>query len=337
MEKYIRLLAILLGVQVLLAAAVWVSGSDLSAKPDNTPLLALKGKTVDRVTIDGPDKAKVTIAKTGNAWHLPEHDDFPANGDKIEQLLTRLKALKHGTPIADTKGALERFKVSDRTFKRRITLAQGTDTLATLYLGSAQGRETHAREASENAVHLVKLGTYDAPTKVEDWEDKTVLQIPKDDIVAIEVHGLRFERTSNAKPKDSSKQDKNKTAEPAVPDWQVAGHIEGTLKPDAADKFATKLAQLRIGSVLGKQEQPDYGLKTPALTLSVTRKNGQELGYRLAEMTDKKEQYVLKVSSRAEYFRLPGYTAEPLIKAAKYDALVDHGGGAKPPVPVAKK
>ena len=52
---------------------------------------------------------------------------------------------------------------------------------------------------------------------------------------------------------------------------------------------------------------------------------------------------MLKVSSRPEYFRLPGYSAEPLIEAAGRDTLVaasepvaqdeaQQGGGGQPPV-----
>lgn len=337
MERNIRILAVLLGVQVLLAVTLWVSGTSLSATAGNTPLLALKGKTVDRLTLEAPAQAKLTLVKTDGVWRLPEHDDFPADSHKIEQLLTRLKALKQGTPVATSAGAQERFKVSDKHFERRITLAKGGTTLATLYLGTSVGtRETHAREAGEKAVHAVRFAMYEIPVTPKEWEDKTVLQIPKDQIVAIDVGGLHLERAPTTGQPSAAKPAKNNAAKPSASRWQVAGATE-TVKPEAVDKLAGLLAKLRIGAVLGEKDQSSYGLNTPKLTLKVTRKNGQTVGYELGEMTDKKEGYVLKVSNRDDYFTLPSYTAEPLIQAAKPDAIFGRTTVAKTTAAAPKK
>jgi hypothetical protein len=335
MEKQIRLLAVVLGVQVLLALAVWTGGGNLSAKTDNSPLLALNGNTVDRITIDGPDEAKVTIAKAKGVWKLPDSDNFPADSGRVEQLLTRLKGFKQGAPVANSEEARKRFKVSDKAFERRITLAEGTKPLATLLVGTPAGRESHVREAGDKAVHLVQFNAYDAPAKANDWEDKTVLQVPKDEIVAIGANGLELERAPKTDPSESKTSENGKPTK-AAPTWQVVSSTPATLKPDAADKLAKLLAELRIGSVLGKEDQGSYGLKTPKLTLSVTRKNGERLAYQLGKMPGK-EDYVLKVSNRDEYFELPTYTAEPLLQAAKPDTLFSRTAMAKSGVSSTKK
>ena len=266
----------------------------------------------------------MTIAKAKGAWKLPDSDNFPADSRKVEQFLTRLKGFKQGVPVANSEEARKRFKVSDKSFERRITLAEGAKPLATLFVGTPAGRESHVREADDKTVHLVQFNPYDAPAKAEDWEDKTVLQIPKDQIVAIEANGMELERAPKIDQVKSTKPDKE-TAATSVPVWQAGGSTSGTLKADAADKLAKMLAELRIGSVLGKDDQPGYGLKTPKLTLSVKRKSGERLTYRIGKMPNK-EDYVLKVSGRDEYFELPTYTAEPLIQAAKPDILFDGDG-----------
>jgi hypothetical protein len=66
------------------------------------------------------------------------------------------------------------------------------------------------------------------------------------------------------------------------------------------------------------------------LTLSVTRKGGEPLEYRLGP-TGKEGYAVLKSSARPEYFRVPGYTADALIKAAARTQLVQ----AAPAAPAA--
>jgi hypothetical protein len=78
---------------------------------------------------------------------------------------------------------------------------------------------------------------------------------------------------------------------------------------------------LRVGAELGTEAIPEYGLDKPALTLGVTRKGGEQLEYRLGP-TGKEGDAVLKSSARPEYFRVPGYTADALIKAAGRTQLV---------------
>lgn len=82
-----------------------------------------------------------------------------------------------------------------------------------------------------------------------------------------------------------------------------------------------KLASLRIGSVLGSEPEPGYGLDEPELVLGVERKGGQHVEYRLGKREEDGD-YALKSSARAEYFRLPAYTGDALVKAAERDQLV---------------
>jgi Domain of unknown function (DUF4340) len=337
MVRSIRVLAVVLVVQVLAAAALWISGSGLTAKATNTPLLALKGKNVDHVMLEAPGQTKLTLVKADGVWRLPDQDDFPADNHKVEQLLAQLEDLKQGTPVATSKAAQDRFKVSDKHFERRITLAGGGKTLATLYLGTSVGvREVHAREATDRNVHSVKLAMYEVPVQAEEWEDKTVLQIPKDDIAAIDVADMHLERAPKTAAQSADKAAKGAAATPTAVAWRVAGAAQ-TLKPDAADKLAGLLANLRFDAVLGRKDQPSYGLNPPRLTLTLTRTSGQVVKYQLGKMADKKEEYVLKTSNRDDYFRLPSYTAEPLMKAAQPDALFGQTTVAKTTVSESKK
>ena len=129
MEKTIRLLAAVLGVQLLLALGLSFTGPQLSTPAAETPLLGFDAEKVDRLVIEGPEAAKVALTKTDGNWHLPDAADFPADRDKIEQLLKRLRELRGGTPVATTPGAQQRFRVSDADFERRITLSAGDQTL----------------------------------------------------------------------------------------------------------------------------------------------------------------------------------------------------------------
>jgi hypothetical protein len=321
MEKTIRVLVVLLAAQLLLAAGMRFTGPNLAAAHPHTPLLALGDKPVDRLTIEGPDGARVVLAKRDKGWVLPESGNFPADRVQVDTLLGRLEGLQRGLPVATSAGALKRFKVSDEGFERRVTLAHGDDTLATLYLGSAPDmHHVNARTAQDDVVYAVDFAAYEAPDKAGDWEDKAILQVPKEDIASIAAAGLTLHRASAA-PADKAAAGGH--GNPAVPaSWQIDGLGAGEVVDQAGAKdLAAQLAQLRVGAVLGTEAKPGYGLDKPALTLSVTRQGGAKIDYQLGP-TGKEGYAVLKSSTRPEYFRIPSYTADALIKAAGRTQLV---------------
>ena len=321
MQKTIGILAVLLVAQLVLAVGMSFTGPSLTAQRPDTPLLALGDRSVDRLTLEGADNQQIVLTRQGEDWVLPETGNFPADSAKVDHLLEELKGLKRGLPVATTAGAMQRFKVSDDAFERRVLLAQGDDTLATLYLGTSPGmRQVHARTADDEAVYVTKFGLYDAPLKPEDWENKSVLQIPSDEIEQVSLAQLTLSRSpdtgSGAAPEAGDKQKVGRT------NWTGETLSEGeTLNQANAEALVDKLAGLDIGGVLGVEAKPEYALDAPALVLSVQRKGGEPIEYRLGKR-DKEKDYVLKTSLRPEYFRLPDYTGDALITAAKREQLV---------------
>jgi hypothetical protein len=324
MKWTIRILAVLLVAQIALAVGLNYRGSEVSPGAAKVALLDVAKDRIDRVTIEGPDGEKVVLAHTKDGWQLPDRGNFPANGDKVDGMLDKLLAIKEGLPVATSKGALERFSLSDDKFERRMTFANGDQTLATLYFGTTQGaRQVHARHSDQDAVYTVTFGTYEAPSYGDDWLDKKILQFPETDIAAIDVDGLRLIPVATDKAAAGDKTETDKTATPAKPTWRLAEDTGGPpLNVAAADKLAGRIAALRIDSVLGTEAKPEYGLDAPVVSLSVARKDGDSDDYVLGKAADK-DDYTLKVSSRPEYFHLTGYEAKGLIDAAARDALLE--------------
>lgn len=339
MEKTIRLLAVVLGVQLLLALGLSFTAPRLSAPAAEAPLLVFDAGKVDRLVIEGPEAAKVALTKTDGNWHLPDAADFPADRNRIEQLLKRLSELRGGTPVATTPGAQQRFRVSDADFERRITLHAGDKTLGTLYLGTAPSlREINARAATTEAIFAVELGAHEFLVKSDDWIDRTLLRMPRDEIVAVDVAGLHLERvpdptpTMEATTKASAENQTDGVATDAgtgtiggaAPrtQWRATGLAAGeSLNSAAADALAGKLADISISALLGTEEKIEYGLRKPVLSFQVTRKGGAPVEYRLGK-APQGDEYTLKVSNRTQYFRLPAYSAEQLLKAARREPLV---------------
>jgi hypothetical protein len=320
MQKTIKILALLFCAQLLLALGIGYSDRGIATQAEVAPLITVSREAIDRIRLEGVEGESVSLVKRDDGWRLPEVNDFPADTSRVDQLIERLIDLRTGTPVATSSGAKERFKVSDDSFERRITLAHGDESLARLYLGNSPGmHRIRARADGKDEIYSVKMAAYDVPVKVEDWEDKTLLSLPKSEIMAIEPNGLRIERVEPVAESNSKKEQGSATPAPA---WKADGLEKGKrLQPEAVDKLARLLATLHFDRVLGQEANKDYGLEKPVLEVSLSRKGGDTRIYRLGK-PDGQEEYTLKVSGRPEYFRLASYAARPLIEAAAPEQLV---------------
>jgi hypothetical protein len=167
----------------------------------------------------------------------------------------------------------------------------------------------YLRLADEDTGYSVHFGLYDASIDYDDWFDHGFLQLPKDDIAAIEVNGLRL--VTDAAVAGGWRLD----PAPALDDSGPA------LDEKAADRLAGLLAELRVESFRADEAKPDYALDTPQLTLTMTRRDGKAITYVLGRSALQKD-FSLKVSTRPEHFRLSIYAANRLINAATREALL---------------
>ena len=348
MNRTVAALAGLLAVQLVVAAGLGFARTGLSGPAKQVPLVALSSHKVDRITIEGPNKAKVVLAQVKGSWQLPGLADFPADQTRVKSLVDALGKLTEGLPVATTRDAQTRFKVSDTDFERRVTLSSGGKTIGTVLFGTSPSmREIHARREGQSGVYSVQFASWQMPAQESDWEDKRLLQIPVRDIAAIDVAGLHIVHTedeaakaggaktggaeaSDAKMADAKPNDAKAAAK--QPAWQASGLAAGeTLDQTAAASLAGSLADLEFDHVLEGAPPADDGLASPVLTLTVTKRSGGNVVYRIGKSKDGKT-YTLKSSSRSEYFAVPSFAAEPLIAAAAHDKLL----GIKPAAVAAK-
>lgn len=326
-NRTIQWLALLLGIQLLVALGLHFTGPDLAPGAEQAPLLAFDRERVDRLRLEGPENAVVTLEKGDAGWTLKELEGFPADTTKVDQLLARIAELQGGIPAATSAAAQPRFRVSDQDFERRIGLFAGDQALGTLYLGSSPGMgQIHARAGDSERIEVVELAAFDIPVQADDWIDRLLVRVPREQITAIEIAGLRIERVPAAQGAAAE-------GDEPRPRWQATGLGEGEqLNQPAADTLADRLAELSIGAVLGRDAKPEYGLAKPALTLTVVRTGGESFTYRIGKSAEN-QLYTLQTSSRPEYFRIPSYTAEQLLEAATRGALLapEKAGETPPP------
>ncbi|HTT11291.1 MAG TPA: DUF4340 domain-containing protein [Burkholderiaceae bacterium] len=355
MQRWITLLGVILGVQVLLAGGLMLRSDRLAPVHSDAPLVAADLKAVDRLTIDGPVAAdtaaqkaagagaRVELVKHDGAWTMPANFGAPADAKKIDTLLKRLAAVPRGLPIATTSDALARFKVGEHDYERRIVASQGDKVVATVYLSSAPGgRKANARTGEDRAVFNVDLATYDLPTGAADWLDKTLLQHDASTLARIEVAeaGKPVVTLQRAAPVAASKdpqasdygsaEKKERTSSPPAPVWSAEGLAAGQhLDQGRADALVQAIANVRVDGVLGTQEQPDWQQDPPRLRVTIADAANKTVTWTLVKPKAGDLQ-VLKASDRPWYFELKSWSAQPLLDAAATDKLVAQASAPAP-------
>lgn len=322
MGNTIKFLVALLVVQILLAAGISLSKPDVTAKAKPVAFVQFEQDNIDDIVLEGADKdEKVHLRKQDDHWVLPQQDNFPANETKITELLNRLATMQVTRPIATSANAQERFEVSDNKFERRITLASKGKNLVRIYLGTSPSMHiTHAREENSDAIHAIKMSSYEVPVQKSGWEDKSLLNIDKSSIAQITVNGLTLQpKASDSEDESSSENDASTEAIPSTT-WQAVGLADGIyLDSDAVNSLADTLANIQYESVMGKEDKTEYKLSEPVLSIKVTTQTGDTITYLIGKQDS--GGYILKTSLRPEYFKLANYRATALIDDAKLETL----------------
>jgi hypothetical protein len=248
-------LIVLLLLQVALSAyLLWPSDT---ATATGAPILKnVTTGDVTGLTITDNNARSVSFVKEGDTWTLADSDGYPANSQKITEMLDKLVGITTDRLVTKTPASHDRLQVAEDNYQRKVDITTA-DGVQTLYLGSSTGAAaTHVRAADDNATYLTSaLATYELDTLGTSWIDVTYYQVPKDAISQVTLQNANGTFTFVRKGSDWTLAD-------ATPDEPVASANINTL----IDRIAT----LNLHSVLGKSESPDYGLASPLATLTVT-------------------------------------------------------------------
>ena len=265
--------------------ALHVNREDYGAFEPEEKLLSFDAETVDRIHIDGEADTRLVLTKQDSQWRLPELNDFPADQDNVKRLLDRLGNLEKGWPVATTKGAAKRFKVTEASFERKLTLAQGENTQTTLYVGTSPGfRKVHVRLPDEDDIHAAALNTYDVGVKHEEWIDKAILTHPAQTIRRVELPGFTLQRQDDKLAITGLAED------------------EETIQ-DEAKRLLDRIAGLNIRNVLVLDDKSDDRQPSSEFRYTLELESGDKRFYSYSKPKDA-EHYVLNVSDRDESFQV---------------------------------
>ncbi|MFK7914355.1 MAG: DUF4340 domain-containing protein [Pseudomonadales bacterium] len=173
MNGRIGFLLVVLGLQLVLIAALWWQGG--ADAPQSSQLLAFDQAEVTRIRITERDSqdAPLLLERTDGGW---VSDDLPVAEPRVQQLLERLAGLDSPWPVATTAAAAERFEVTDDGYAKYIELLADEQPVAQLLLGTSPGfKRIHARVPDQEAIYSIALTSLDAPVAFSEWLDKSLL------------------------------------------------------------------------------------------------------------------------------------------------------------------
>jgi len=326
MKRLIYICAILVLVQTGLAVWTHVSPHENGSQPGKVPLLKMTATEVNVLLLEDGDGRKLLLDKVNDQWQLPELAAFPADTVRVQELVDRLAGLQRGWPEATTAEAAQRFKVAGDRFERKLTLRNKDTHLGVVYFGSSPGlRKIYVRADNDPAIQILAMAPHELEVQTDAWIDTRVLYLKPEQVLRVALPGLQLERQKDGlQPADMT------------PDEQIV-----TARRDALVK---RLSSIAINSVLGKESRPEYGFETPLLRYSVELEGGSRIEYVVGQppkIEGKEAQdpmaersYVVKVSNRAQLFRVDGWQVDA-IRGASRALLVQKKGqplaGGAPP------
>jgi hypothetical protein len=295
-------LGLLLAAQILGALALWLGGKDLSPAAATSPLLEFDADNVTAVRIESVKTGPVFVKKAQDQWIIPSLGDLPASEPKVNGLLDKLATLKKGLPVATSDDAFKRFKVADQDFERKLTLERDGGDAAVLFLGDSPGfRRLFVRAGGDRAVYEADLGLFDAPDKADEWSERTLLHLKKDDLSQLKVSDVLLARDKDA--------------------WKVANLAQGEKQDEqAVENTVRSLTTIDFLGVLDKDAKPKLDDKATPVEVTATLASGDTVRYKISKQAQGND-YLLEVSSRPQRFTLAPYVAEDLSSIKRADLL----------------
>lgn len=307
MNRLITICAVLLAVQLGLAAWTHLGGPGDAAAPVRGPVLPVDPATVDELRLEDNAGATLVLKKAGEGWMLPGLADFPADSGRVRALVERLASLQRSWPEATTAEAAGRFQVAADRFERRLTLRGGGKDLGRVFLGGSAGlRRVYLRAEGDQDIFAVELAGRDQELDPNSWIDTAVLRLQPDQVARIDLPGFSLIRHEDAL-----------VVEGLAANEEMVGA--------SRDSLVERITALAVRGVLKADDPAAASLDDPVLRLAVHPVQGEVREYRFGrvetppapsaggqEPQPAPARFVLRVSGHARLFEVDSWQVEEI-------------------------
>jgi len=308
MKRHNQILAGILVVQVALSVVVFWPKPAASA--ERAPLFPeIEAEDILGLTITDADGNVLAVRQVGDAWVLPDADDYPAQADKITPLLEKIVGLTTGRLVTRTDASHRRLQVAVDEFSRRIDFELADGTNHTLYLGSSPSYGAiHFRVDGQSEVYLTSdIGSYETGAAVASWIDPSYPTVAQEDVTEMTLQNGNGEFTFTRDAGDGN--------------WTMEGlATDETLNEAQVDNLLRRATSVVIVRPLGKEEKPAYGMDEPGAL--VTLGGGEKtVTLRVGAKDPTDNSYVVISSESPYYVHVAEYGVQNLLESTRDDFL----------------
>lgn len=242
-----KMLVGLLGLQVVLAAIMWMPGGDSAVALQ--PLFDIEQSAITRVEIAGPPrddapKEPLVLEKVAGTWVVASENGYPAKIDKVDEVLAAVADIHVRKPVATQASSQTALKVSDAAYDKKVTLTVGGATHA-FTVGAAGSKKAYVRRDGETEVFEAKgLSAWSLADNSRSYFEAQYVNIDESTVLSLSV-------TNDNGTITLARQDGG---------WLLANLPDGQLPNQSAiDGLARKTVKIRMVEPVGKAT-PDMGL-----------------------------------------------------------------------------
>jgi hypothetical protein len=304
-----NILAGALVAQLALAAFTWWPTETASVEPRKLFEGGGNAITAFSVVGSGEGAKAVELSNDGNAWTLASEGGYPADAEKVAEVVEVLGDLKLRTPIASKKTSHEQFKVGETGFGKKVSLTANGQTYA-FYLGAAQSKSVYLRLDGSDEVYEV--------TGLSEWAIKdTARSYWPNDVVSFEAAELTELGIGRA--------GRTLTFTKAESGWTALDAPEGMVANGTAlDDLVGKIATVRLSEPVGKDELPLHGFDVGTTLTWTTTLAGAATPGGLVIGAEADGKFYAKVNGNPFVVKVPAHKVKDVV-ALELDALLQPG------------
>ncbi len=211
-----------------------------------------------------------TLHLMGNEWVIAS-DSFPADTAKVNKLLGTIYKLEDKEIVSKNPAMAKEFGLDSTEAKQVVLKDAAGKELVKVEIGKTAGTDyssTYWRWVGKDDVYRTagNFG-YDVNTSQDEWKQKKLFDIKKDDIKSIQVAW-----------EDTSGQKNEYTVESASEGkWKMLSPRQGDAKADAAKELAERFGDISIDSFIDTSDTniSQANLDAPKMIIQIKMKEGQ--------------------------------------------------------------
>jgi len=309
MNRRNQVLSLVLAIQSVLTAVIFWPRSTASGAAAGPLLENFNAGQVVSLTIADMDGNRVSLTKGTQGWVLSEADDYPADGQKISELLNKIEGVRTNRPVTRTESSHQRLKVDEKDFVRLVEVQLADGTTHRVYVGSSpRSNATHVRADNHPETYLTAdLASYEVNASASGWIDTQYYTLPQTTTVVLTLKNQNGEFEFERGEEDQ---------------WVMKGLAEGENFSQSA--FTTLLNQaiaVRMVEPIGRKEEARFGLDQPQAEVTLKSADGQAHTLLIGAKDEKNNNYVAKWSSSPYYVWVAEYTATNFINKTRADFI----------------